>query len=692
MERILNATPGVLQLAVDDRSGKVIFPTTRGTPQYLTKSYILAKKGLGDAEQISGPEALVKYGVDTFDKNKKWMNHSTAFAMGSFGAAGEVVVQRIIPNDATKSKAVLYIDVLEKDVPTYERNADGTYKKTEDGLVETGTTSGVAIKYIVDYTGSTVETKTGILTGGTMYPILELEALAEGEYYDNIGFSLSAVKGVIKDKVFADSRILPYELTLVNKETSVNEIDKTLAGELNTRVSLKQRTVDPLTKKIIDLKDLIFSKYSNSKNPLLPLRYSDFSKVVVHDANIEAVLTILATKEIGYINTDLTASGTLVTKTDFKVGTGGTIDIESEKHVLDLFNLTYSNKVPFHTIVRDESVNATAYQDIKISLDTPIFLKGGTDGNLSNVKFEEKVTTELNRYLDGDDIVQNFIKAPESVMVDSGYGIAVKEAMCNFIAKRKDTFVILSTYITDVVYKDVPLSTEVDIASVLETRLKFMPESTWFGTPVMRGAIVGGYGQDGDYLVNQYLPQAYDLNFKATRYMGAGNGKWVSGRNFAAAPGNIITTMLNLKPEDIPESYKPLMWDKNIIWSQNYDKLSYHCPAYQTVYNDDTSVLNSIFTALAICTIERAAVNAWREFTGTTDKTEAQFAEDVVEFIDAELSGRFDNNYIIRNEVVFTNADKDRGYSWELITRIGAGNMKTVMTHRIEAYRFADLP
>ena len=89
--------------------------------------------------------------------------------------------------------------------------------------------------------------------------------------------------------------------------------------------------------------------------------------------------------------------------------------------------------------------------------------------------------------------------------------------------------------------------------------------------------------------------------------------------------------------------------------------------------------------------MERAGKRAWREFTGVSNLTNSQLEDGIVNFIDNDLAGRFDGRFIIINEVVFTRADLDRGYSWELITKIGAGNMKTVMTHRIESYRFEDI-
>jgi hypothetical protein len=101
--------------------------------------------------------------------------------------------------------------------------------------------------------------------------------------------------------------------------------------------------------------------------------------------------------------------------------------------------------------------------------------------------------------------------------------------------------------------------------------------------------------------------------------------------------------------------------------------------------------LNSWFTVAAICTLERIADWTWRNFTGSTALTQAEFAQAVVDFYNINVAGRFAGMFVIIPEVIITDADEQRGYSYNLVVKIYSPNMKTVQVVTIEAHRMSDL-
>jgi hypothetical protein len=114
-------------------------------------------------------------------------------------------------------------------------------------------------------------------------------------------------------------------------------------------------------------------------------------------------------------------------------------------------------------------------------------------------------------------------------------------------------------------------------------------------------------------------------------------------------------------------------------------------PALQTVYENDTSVLNSFFTAVAISYLNKVQHAAWREFTGSMSLTDAQLEEQVNNFVSAAVKDKFDNKFVIVPNATVTEFDALRGYSWTLPIKIYSPNMKTVMTAFTQAYRASSL-
>ena len=90
---------------------------------------------------------------------------------------------------------------------------------------------------------------------------------------------------------------------------------------------------------------------------------------------------------------------------------------------------------------------------------------------------------------------------------------------------------------------------------------------------------------------------------------------------------------------------------------------------------------------MAICTLNKIAAEAWRNFTGSSDLTRAQLADAVVAFVNGRVANKFDGRFVIVPEVEFTEADLQRGYSWNLVTKIYSNNLMSVMLTRVEAYR-----
>jgi len=708
---ILNASPQAILLGTDDKSAVIVTPERDPIPQHLPKFFLFAQKGQTVPSLVGGAKMLATYGATSFDKLSKYYNHATLFATSIAGEANTLMVQRVVPDDANpESNFTLYVDILEDDVPNYLRNSDGSLVPDGSGGYEVDsdkeTIRGHRIKYIKAYSPEGLTLGTSVSTEGTMedadgnkstmIPVLDFKAKYQGEYYNNVGIAIeSLLQSKIPGTIITKEKVLPYKLKLVTrpskKESFVTQ--KSLYGEESVMFSLKQNAINPTTEAGFDLDAVFPEQWSNETDPAMPLKYSDYENVHVYYSNVEKILGTIMELEKEYVSSEIKTwhdgmDASTLSWFDFTTDVKEDLQ-EDELHLIGLFNCKSSKLVRYFTMVHDDAEveSSDVMREIQVSSTTPIFLEGGSDGTLSNEMYETLVVREMQKYLDPDSEVMDMAVNVESIMYDSGFTLATKKELCNFIALRKDTMVMLSTHDASLGEKFLPLSDERAIAVNLKTRLKLTPESDYFGTKVMRGVVVSGTGLLTDGSIKTRVPQLLEIATKSAAYMGAGSGEWKHVNMFDRAPGNIISNQKDLQPAFIPAGVKPALWNAGMVWSQPFDRRQYFFPAIQTVYENDTSVLNSYFTVMAICTLNKIAAEAWRNFTGESDLSSAQLADAVVAFVNDRIANKFDGRFVIHPEVQFTTADKQRGYSWSLVTKIYAHNMKTVMVSRVEAYR-----
>lgn len=163
------------------------------------------------------------------------------------------------------------------------------------------------------------------------------------------------------------------------------------------------------------------------------------------------------------------------------------------------------------------------------------------------------------------------------------------------------------------------------------------------------------------------------------------------GKAFDIYPNNVVT-----KVRDVNLTYKATKvrqsnWALGLTWVQQFDQRQLFYPAIQTVYDDDTSVLNSFLVTCIVAYCEKIVEQTWKQLTGRSDLTQAQFIEQSNALISDAVKGRFDNRVTIVPETFFDTNDVARGYSWSCYIYIYANVMKTVGTYTLITRRLEDL-
>lgn len=706
MVSIINASPTVVDLGRDDRSTRQVPVEPIPRPTHLPKFWLFTQKGPTGPQLVSSAQAKLMYGSPSFDPVQKWYNHATLFATGIMGEGNTIMLERVVPSDAATASLILWAEVGDITITPNQRDVNtGKYILDASGNPQpiTGATTyqGKEVRWTLEaHTAANLATDFGnlssvagaVLTNSTKYPILEIKAKSPGDFGNMAGIRIYPVKAdEIASNLISDSKVFPYWVEVIYKEspTSSTLRHNNNFGEARTLCSFKQNSVNAITTAELDLEKKFLSWYENTDDPKYPLSYSDFGEINIYHTNIDTILGLLKTAEQTAktsLETDANAAGDPLTNWYNPAWFDG--DVSSalfEDHLLNILTLTSSSGAPYAGSVLASGANA----GVLPSKITDFYMTNGADGTLSSANFNSLVTTKANEYLDPNSRVQDNAINVESIFYDSGFDMATKQALMNVLAVRKDTFLALCTYIDGNPAPSV--SDDAATATALATYLNAFPDSEFFGTKVFRSMIVMQTGFVRNHIYTKRTPLLYELAIKSARYMGAGSGKWKSGFGFDYAPGNIVDKIYKVEADFIPANTKYVLWDKQVVWAQPFDRERMFFPAQQTVYENDTSVLNNYLTAMAVVELDKIGWDAWRNFTGVSSLTDAQLTQRVKDFVLDRVRDVFDDRFVIVPEAVITEADNLRGYSWTLTIKLYAPNMKTVETLKLETYRIGDL-
>lgn len=694
MADILNAAPMVIDQGTRDLSMRSVPRGVLQIPQHLPKLYIFAEKGKVGPQYVDFDVASLTqfYGDETFNVNKKYYNHQTPFLQVIASAGNNCVVHRLVAPDAKDvANLAMYLDVLPTQVPLYQKNSDGSLNLDANGQPQPQLDSsnnpvlvnGFKLAWVIDKTIANVGVyqrglltqRNGLQVDGTtqskQFPIFEFSAADVGEAGNKLAVRLfPALETDIvpfPSNILNDGKLYPFYFQMVRLvDTITGKTNNILNsfGAQTARFIAKEKGTDPSSGAVIDLEKVITDQYIN-----VPMAQStELGSVFVYHENLIQLLEQFYNSEkiISDPNRDSVINNN-----------------ETNHYSLNFLSFTSSNGSPYQTLKLTDLIGS-----IRLTKNTNLFLSGSTDGTITTTLLDSLVAADVDNYNNSLHEYNDLVMHPESMIYDSGFTLSTKKALAKFISRRKDTFVTLSTFAHDA--PSITLADQYSVGIALKTMIELYPESATFGTPVMRGIICGGSGELINSLYTKNVPLSYEVAYKASRYMGAKNGAWRNGFAFDRAPLSIVTQLKNIDVTWVPASTRNTLWSTGLNFVLNYQVGTQFFPAIQTVYENDTSVLNSFFTAVAISYLNKVAHAAWREFSGSISLTSAQLEEQVNLFTANMVKDKFDGMFIIQPDATVTELDNLRGYSWTLPIKIYANSMRTVMTTYVEAYRQSD--
>lgn len=695
--QIFNAAPMTILQGINDVSTRAPVIVPEELPSHLPLVFIYAKKGPLDGQIAVGDALTQLYGDDTFDERSAYATHGTVLLNELNRQANSSMVFRLKPADAPKPAAVrLSLDVLGPiNVPTYKRNSDGSYQldATTGKPVPTGqSVQGYQVKWVADPIGVDADgndlfgqgtqiagdqTDTASATQSKKYPILDWEVSSFGADGNNQAVRLWAP--TIKSSTPIDSRILtqlkayPFRAAFASRADAFSsaKVVPTIAGSQYIDFDFVPGSLFKPTNSQLYAGQAILPPYQDINNPNgNPNTYGPFGRLAVYQSEIDTL-----------VGEFYAAEKPLIDQFSDFTGTG------AEQYLFNFVSGVSSQGVPYQSFVFN---NADA-NAVRLTESTNIYALGGGDGTMGEQNYDAAVMAAIADYANPLSNLMDMAKYPQSIFYDSGFTVDTKLKLPQFIANRKDTFLVLGTH--DVLGPQLTADQESSLALALKTAVQMYPESDVFGTPAVRGMVVGRSGTFTGSSYGKKLPLTIEVASKAAKYMGAGNGIWKSANNFDRAPGSTVNLFSDINVTFTPATVRNKDWANGLNWVQSSGRRSYFFPALKTVCEDDTSVLNSFFTVLICCDLEKAGEASWREFTGTSSLTNAQLVAGVNDYINQWVldRGNYDNRVVVQPNTYISAYDEQRGYSWTTQIKVFAPNMKTVATISIESDRLSAL-
>lgn len=718
---IINAAPQSRLLGIKDESGRSPVYESEAVPTHLPHVYLFTERGPTLPQLVSGDSMVKMYGSKSFDYRGKYANHQTVLANTVNAEGNQLMVQRVRPADATAPATLrLSVDVMQEQIPQYERDVDGKYVLDENGKkIPTGeTVTGHVYRWLLERVGEEELGQASVTTSGggdggevvriteqsdlrvtedgstrlidnelgvgvsklgtmvnasggqsTIYPILELEVMDFGAYGNNVGMRFSAPTTdspvPIDDATMMDQLAYLYRIQLVERSdaTSTPVVLETLQGEQFLNFAFKDGVINADTDQDLSFNEIFMDAWNQEASGGYPQIRGPIGNYHIYESYLESLLEDAQSLEANY----------------------GLVPADPEAmHLVNIFTGHDHNGVPYHSI----QVRGPANNGVLLTANSTHYARGGSDGTLSFKSFDTEVRRQLEYFGELEADLLDTAYWPQSAFYDTGFSMPTKKMFGVPLGRRKDLWVVVSTQ--DVSLKQNTPSEESSIATALRTALRMYPESEVYGTSTCRAIVMGHSG----YLVGSnykgLLPLTIEFAQRCARYMGAATGVWQSGLGFDAQPNNQIRMFRGVNAPFKQATVRNRDWDVGLVWAQNYDRRSLFWPAVQTVYDDDSSVLNAAINMMVAVELEKVSDRVWRDLTGISYLTTGQFIQRSNEMIEERTRKRFDNRVIIEADTFITANDEQRGYSWSCNIHMYAPNMKTVGTFTIVAHRRED--
>lgn len=703
MAQIVTAMPWMYSDGIHDSSSGEQVIARSPSPDYCPITYLFTERGPIADEKVStfvensGHRDNI-FGAKSFDEVEEYATHQTVLSNTLLRNANAHFITRLWPADGGPKATLqlnLHLDVREE--PVYKRNTDGSYQRDPLGAPIVDDSKPPIQVAVGLWTVDTVEAdankinKLGRATIGNVsplgptakvYPILEKEATWYGEYGNNQGIQIytntvNTLESLNMDMV-KEVRAFPYRMGLVERENKYTtpKRKQTISGEFALDFCFKPNAYYKRLNKELHLENCYGKAWGSESTTENHPIYGPFGKLVVYQENIDFVLETIYNleKAVSPDFTDINFLG----------------DPKSEKYMINLFCAHTTTGAPLETFrLADITLDPKA---VDFTSGNFVFAQGASNGTMDLTTHEALAVKEMSRFKDNqEEITWNLARYPIMDVVDTGYGLAGKDAVIGCLSHRQQLIVHLCLHTVGL--PPLSASEESSLGLYLYTKARNYPESTFHNTETCRAVI---YARSGRFLDSTYrkdLPLLFEQVGHNASVCGASSGIWDITKINDIYPGNRLKFFDSLNVDNIPPRQQEVNWNLGIIYPLDYDLNSRQMGPQQTVFPDDTSVLNNYWVVRSMTALYMIGYRLHAKYRGNTKLTRLQLADYIEKDFDAEVieTRKFGDLVITDRQCVFTAEDIKRGYSWTLVIRVGGKTLKTVQTLALSSHRYEDL-
>lgn len=706
-----SGTPRYKSYGAEDKSSVIDLPEVPKKGTVILKSIIYAEKGPKQA-LVNGKTIINVFGEKFSTPGSKFNFHNSKFLSQWLSRGSSAYIERLDgKNSNNPANMQIYVDVL-KDVeyPNYVRDSYGNY--VGDGLggykidVNNPTVLVTKIKFLKVFkddktdldsfgrlkpmvgTMSVTENVNGVdnVRTSTAYPLLEWAAKYRGEYYNNIGLGFDSYSQYdINVDTLKKMKSMVYGFKLFQRadNSTSPKITKTLLDMNFLDVTLKPNTRNPETGAIVSLDNTFVTSYYNEKKA--PVRFQDTTNIFVYNEYLEDLLKHIASTEKEHISKNPVVWDDGMTAANMDWFDYNSETLVDDEYLINLFTCTSTKGVPYYTLVTDDTVPAVLPDKtsiVKFTSNTPVYLEGGSDGEMSLDDLHAQTSEILKEYSDETSLRTNNIKYPGMLWVDSGYPLEVKKDAFHFITVRPDTAIISSTEnFNDLSNRRFNAANSVGVARALSLRAMLAPESVYFNTDCMRAALV--YGAFDTEIEIGYTASTFEIMDYISEMMGG--EKWKREKVFDMECYGRHGQ--NYYPDAVSEPAKNTLWDLGMIMPEITNRGVPKYIGLCTMYPNSTSVANNIFTMLALCNCERLAKDSYLDVGGNVSSTNAEFIKLVTDNLTKKHKDLFANLFKVNINVTIIDRDLRNGNTYTVESHLYGNVAKTGCYHSTKVYR-----
>lgn len=441
--------PRMISQGFRDTSGRVVTLPPVIAPTYVPLVFLLAEKGDYKPRLVSAPEGYIRYGVKTFEKASKYYTHQTELATITFAEGTPILALRVPVEDSSKATLRLSAELIRSDVNDYDDGyrivwhatqiPNGQYKAGEiDSSFRNGNLL-VAGQYLGRYTqGEGTNFDTSVL-----YPILDIEMDSDGVYGNNTGIEIwptTVREGLRNIATVIGSYVYNFKIKTRDKVNAPSLDLLDVLGVPHMSFVLDPDALYPKTNKPFFLQNQYQSSYmvgtANVGGLDAPYVYQD---------NVNTVLRALWEKEKDY-DADIPDT----------ISDGWLLSGDVSK--ANLINFFTGKQYDGSTNYKTFTVDVGGYfGGVNFAQGSTLWASGGDDGipvkasglrdKLSSMKcLDDSVLRILNSFDSLEYELLDYAKTEFTAIIDTGFSLAVKDAMMKAHDTRKDIVIIQTPF------------------------------------------------------------------------------------------------------------------------------------------------------------------------------------------------------------------------------------------------------